>query len=234
ARTHPDPGVYARMAAVARSHPARRFALCRYVEARGNTAPSVFREYLGWQYRDGVTVTDHHGHPVGWYTTIDSAHHHLTEKRSTSLWLVWLESDRLTAPEAVHDAATEATREEPDMFIAMIPFMAAGANDARLHAIRLMQNAATFLPEVQRQLVQVGSSTHGVRSLFCSQFGCVKPPHHPGDHDIPPFDSPRHDPPKSGPGDLDITTAEAENIANARAKAEHEAAPIQTEAGEAP
>ncbi|MGH8882696.1 MAG: hypothetical protein ACRD0P_36035 [Stackebrandtia sp.] len=108
------------------------------------------------------------------------------------------------------------------MFCAVIPFQACGIHDARLHAIRLMQIAATFLPEVQRQLVQVGSNTRGVMSVFCSQFGCVKPPHHNGDHDIPPFDQPRHDPPKSGPADLDLT-GEAENIANARAA--HQTAP---------
>ena len=201
ARVHPDPGVYARMAAIARGHAARRFALCRYTDTgTGSGQPSVFREYLGWQYREGVTITDHHGRPVGWYTSIDAAHHHLTERRSTSLWLVWLETDRLMRPEAVHAAEAEAEAGEAEMYCAVIPYMAVGVNDARLHAIRLMQTAATFLPEVQRQLVQVGS-TSGVLSVFCHQHGCIKAPHHDGGHDIPPFNTGLKQPPQSGSED---------------------------------
>lgn len=231
------------MAALARVRMARRFALCRHNADGPAGSSNVFCEYFGWEYADGVTVTDHQGRPVGWYTSLNSAHHHLTEKRSSPLWLVWLEPAPHFVAVTKNHAATEAAQYEPAPFLTTVAFLACGPDDARLQAIRLVEAAEEFLPEVQRHASMLGSVRHGTHSLFCPQPGCVKTSPHAGDHDIPSRTEPGHQPPKVDVDDLELTdqqraavdhvrqpdptppesskrelsTAEAEAIANARA-----------------
>lgn len=216
AHVHPDPDVYARMAAVARGHVARRFALCRYNADGPAGSSNVLCEYFGLQYRDGVTITDHRGRPVGWYTTLDSAHHHLTDKRPFPLWLVWLEPATPFTTTEQSTAATEAAQLEPGPFIVGVAFLAAGPTDAQLHAIRLIEAAESFLPEVQRHASMIASYQHGNHSLFCPQPGCVKTWKHPGDHDIPPYQEPGHQPPKADLDGLDLSEAHRDAIDQAR------------------